>query len=511
MQKNSIQGSFVGGQRPTASGRGHRHIFLGFLLMALCIPQIPLTAQDVIYQGRPRYQEGMLSVTAGGGLAKINGEFTDHSVGEMFWGQATYAIGSYLRFGIQGEIGVLNYSRRWRRNTGTAYQLQFGEEAPNQVDRTTEFQAFSGLLFLDLLPGRFVNPYLYGGVGRLWYTPEDFSLGGVRYAPETPRQEAWVFPGGIGVDLMLGRRLAFNTEIRANLTMIGDLDAFPSGEVRDRYYAEQNQGRNPNAAETASDFYFSLTAGVKVFLFPDNDIDNDGLSNDEEERLGINPYDMDTDGDKVTDWYEVTHAKSDPRRMDTDGDGLTDFEEAIKYGTRADTTDTDGDGLNDAEEVQRFSIDPLRADTDGDGLFDGQEVLLGTNPNRVDTDSDGLTDGEEFNTQGTDPLLPDTDGDGIGDYDEVFRATTDASAADSDGDGLTDFEERSIERTDPEDPDMDDDGLTDFEELRVTNTNPENPDTDGDGFRDGVDKCPRMPETRNGFQDEDGCPDRRER
>jgi hypothetical protein len=26
-----------------------------------------------------------------------------------------------------------------------------------------------------------------------------------------------------------------------------------------------------------------------------------------------------------------------------------------------------------------------------------------------------------------------------------------------------------------------------------------------------VDKCPRMPETFNGFQDDDGCPDRRER
>ena len=33
-----------------------------------------------------------------------------------------------------------------------------------------------------------------------------------------------------------------------------------------------------------------LTAGLKVFLFPDNDIDGDGLSNDEEEELGTNPY-----------------------------------------------------------------------------------------------------------------------------------------------------------------------------------------------------------------------------
>ena len=32
-------------------------------------------------------------------------------------------------------------------------------------------------------------------------------------------------------------------------------------------------------------------------------------------------------------------------------------------------------------------------------------------------------------------------------------------------------------------------------------------DRDGDGFLDNVDKCPDEPETRNGFQDDDGCPD----
>jgi outer membrane protein OmpA-like peptidoglycan-associated protein len=32
-------------------------------------------------------------------------------------------------------------------------------------------------------------------------------------------------------------------------------------------------------------------------------------------------------------------------------------------------------------------------------------------------------------------------------------------------------------------------------------------DRDGDGYRDPVDKCPDDPETWNGFQDEDGCPD----
>jgi outer membrane protein OmpA-like peptidoglycan-associated protein len=33
-------------------------------------------------------------------------------------------------------------------------------------------------------------------------------------------------------------------------------------------------------------------------------------------------------------------------------------------------------------------------------------------------------------------------------------------------------------------------------------------DSDGDGIPDAVDKCPNEPETYNGFEDEDGCPDK---
>lgn len=32
-------------------------------------------------------------------------------------------------------------------------------------------------------------------------------------------------------------------------------------------------------------------------------------------------------------------------------------------------------------------------------------------------------------------------------------------------------------------------------------------DYDGDGIADGPDRCPTRPETENGFQDGDGCPD----
>ncbi|MFB5627358.1 MAG: hypothetical protein ACE5R5_04085, partial [Nitrosarchaeum sp.] len=32
-------------------------------------------------------------------------------------------------------------------------------------------------------------------------------------------------------------------------------------------------------------------------------------------------------------------------------------------------------------------------------------------------------------------------------------------------------------------------------------------DTDGDGISDSIDQCPTQPETVNGFEDLDGCPD----
>jgi OOP family OmpA-OmpF porin len=65
---------------------------------------------------------------------------------------------------------------------------------------------------------------------------------------------------------------------------------------------------------------------------------------------------------------------------------------------------------------------------------------------------------------------------------------------DTDGDGIPD----SIDKcpNEPEDKDgfQDEDGCPD-------------PDNDGDGILDVNDKCPNEPETFNGYQDDDGCPD----
>lgn len=57
--------------------------------------------------------------------------------------------------------------------------------------------------------------------------------------------------------------------------------------------------------------------------------------------------------------------------------------------------DSDGDGLSDAFELRRSQTNPNLPDTDGDGLEDGFEVQFGLDPNNPDSDADGRRDGEE--------------------------------------------------------------------------------------------------------------------
>lgn len=95
--------------------------------------------------------------------------------------------------------------------------------------------------------------------------------------------------------------------------------------------------------------------------------------------------------------------------LDSDGDGLTDSYE-VQVGTNPFDPDTDKDGLSDGEEVLNFKTDPLNPDTDWDGLKDGAEIITyKTDALNPDTDAGGVTDGHEVIEDGTDPLDPSDD------------------------------------------------------------------------------------------------------
>lgn len=87
-----------------------------------------------------------------------------------------------------------------------------------------------------------------------------------------------------------------------------------------------------------------------------------------------------------------------PTIWDADGDGLVSGEKG-GIDPNDDNPDTDGDGLTDRFEMEKrmegTRLSPVDPDTDGDGLTDGQEIQYGTNPANADTDNDGLKDGEE--------------------------------------------------------------------------------------------------------------------
>ena len=67
-------------------------------------------------------------------------------------------------------------------------------------------------------------------------------------------------------------------------------------------------------------------------------------------------------------------------------------------------------------------------------------------------------------------------------------------SGDADGDGIPDAKDQCPNEPEDKDGFQDEDGCPD-------------PDNDGDGIADAKDKCPNEPEDKDGFQDDDGCPE----
>jgi large repetitive protein len=265
---------------------------------------------------------------------------------------------------------------------------------------------------------------------------------------------------------------------------------------------EDALGTNRNLPDTDGD---GVSDGVEAGPNPANptDSDGDGIPN----ALESSTVDTDVDGvpnqsDPANNNPCVPNANSGPcLALDNDGDGLTNGQEDV-LGTDRDNADTDGDGVNDGAEVGPNPATPV--DTDGDGIPDVLE------PGNVDTDGDGIPDSADVDSDndgipdsievGPVPSSPrDTDGDSIPDY--LDR--------DSDGDGLPDALERGADGSQP--ADSDGDGTPDYRDLDSDNDtipdslegNASGIDTDSDGIDDAFD----FDELGTGDLDHDGVDD----
>lgn len=112
------------------------------------------------------------------------------------------------------------------------------------------------------------------------------------------------------------------------------------------------------AAETETQAEPTEPASDAGGLDPAGDEDSDYATNGDEQAAGLDPYDPDTDGDRILDGQEWAEFGTDPFVEDTDGDGLIDGAEFDTYGTNPAVWDTDGDGAGDGGEVDA-GTDPL--------------------------------------------------------------------------------------------------------------------------------------------------------
>ncbi len=333
-------------------------------------------------------------------------------------------------------------------------------------------------------------------------------------------------------------------------------------------------GTNPIAADSDGDemddgweVFYSLLPMNASDKFEDPDID--GLPNINEYKnpgCRLSPRERDTDTDLLPDGWEVQYvldacrndaledvdltrgvvtpdgltnlqefyAGTNPRRIDTDGDYLTDFDEVTKTWTvsvegkvtsyRTDATSADTD-LDDREDDEDGDGSTLPCEEALDGIDNDGDAKFLQNDNQ-DNDGDQVIDDGPFGKvptaglPGTEPStwLPegvDEEHD-LCDWNEVTIFKTNATNADTDLEGLSDWIELFTDRngtkvgtqgTNPNLQDSDGDKLDDFSEVphivaggleeclrlylpgftdNVTRcTDPLNPDTDGDGLEDG--------------------------
>jgi outer membrane protein OmpA-like peptidoglycan-associated protein len=369
-----------------------------------------------------------------------------------FW-ESKGLKGSYLARGF----GRFELGGGFQMELGAGYGSYAGLDFQRAYYRS-EIIPIDLRLIVNLAESDAWNPYLYAGAGGMYYKVTTLPK---TVSPKSVKQTEWtgIIPAGLGFEIALSDRVLLDISGGANYSLTDNLNYYRLGEPFDAYYS------------AGLGFVFVSGSGNR-------DNDKDGLTNNEEEELGTDPNNPDTDGDGLLDGDEVRVYTTNPLKADSDSDELNDGSEIKKYKTNPNKPDTDGDGLKDGEEINKYKTDPLNADTDGDGLKDGEEVMqYKTDPLNPNTDNDGLMDGDEVLKYKTDPLNPDTDSDGLKDGDEVMQYKTDPLNPDTDADGLKDGDEITRYKTDPLKADTDGGTVNDGKEIE-NGTNPLDPGDD---------------------------------
>lgn len=199
----------------------------------------------------------------------------------------------------------------------------------------------------------------------------------------------------------------------------------------------------------------------------------------------------DADGDGVADVVDQCPTQAEDLDGDRDQDGCRDLDPA---------GDADRDGLRNIDDDCPDQAEDFDQDHDDDGCPETSE----------DADGDGKIDALDKCPQQAEDLdgFEDTDGCPEDDNDNDNVADT-RDACPNAAEDVDDFEDTDGCPDDDNDRDTVPDALDQCPTQAGTVDKKGCPanDADRDGVSDGNDKCPTQPETRNGYLDDDGCPD----
>ncbi|MDA7591440.1 thrombospondin type 3 repeat-containing protein [Pseudomonadales bacterium] len=173
-----------------------------------------------------------------------------------------------------------------------------------------------------------------------------------------------------------------------------------------------NQLRRAEDVQAVTDFIDAIALSL-------SDVDEDGVTNDLDNCQDVanaEQADLDQDG------------KGDVCDEDIDGDGVANEDDDFPKDS-TETQDSDQDGVGDVRDA--FDDDPKEfEDTDGDGVGDNADAFPDDSAETQDTDNDGV--GDVRDAFPDDPNeFEDTDGNGVGDV----------ADPDDDGDGFSDAQE----------------------------------------------------------------------
>lgn len=253
----------------------------------------------------------------------------------------------------------------------------------------------------------------------------------------------------------------------------------------------------------------------------DDDIDGDGLANNLEGPLQLDPRNPDTDNDTILDGEEVgdptmpsdsdNNQAIDALQSDSDNDTISDKEEAGDADLQTPAVDSDKDGIPDFQDT----------DSDNDNIDDNVDnCRIVANPDQMDANQNGIGDACDDDLDGDTianmidncPRIKNTD---QADLDQDGQG--DVCDDDRDGDNRANDQDNCPDKPNPDqadldqdlkgdvcDGDIDGDQIADGDDNCVEVVNPGQENMDGDEFGDVCD------DDRDGDtvpNDNDACPD----